>query len=82
MARVCCSSCEAVFSAEESRYYWCPCGQWLTDGDVIREPEVAVDSNPQVLPYPQAYPQAHPQAGRRFQPALVDSPAAGMSQAH
>jgi hypothetical protein len=38
-----CISCEAVFVAEPSRFYWCDCGEPLTDGDEIREPAAPTD---------------------------------------
>jgi hypothetical protein len=38
-----CCSCEAVFHAEPSRYYWCDCGESLTDGDEIRHPAPPAD---------------------------------------
>ena len=43
MPNVQCNRCEAVFFAAKSRYYWCDCGEPLTDGDEIREQPPPVD---------------------------------------
>jgi hypothetical protein len=38
-----CVSCGTVFAAEPSRFYWCACGEPLSDGDEIREPAPPLD---------------------------------------
>jgi hypothetical protein len=33
---VMCFRCDEIFAAEASRYYFCRCGEPLTDGDEVR----------------------------------------------
>ena len=33
---VMCIRCDEIFAAEASQYYWCPCGEPLTEGDEVR----------------------------------------------
>ena len=50
-----CTRCEHTFAARRSRYYWCRCGEPLTDGDEL-SPPVAV-------------PAGAPARSRRFPPS-------------
>jgi hypothetical protein len=36
MRFVMCTACGDLFAAQPSRYYWCACGEPLTEGDEIR----------------------------------------------
>ena len=50
-----CTCCGHTFTARKGRYYWCKCGEPLTDGDEL-SPVIAVDSG-------------LPERSRRFSPS-------------